>query len=359
MDKTMLNLFEAPTGAIRNIPIVMGPEYRLRYSQVGAFRRHEYDLDICTIYRQMDDLKTNYKDFAGKPYTEYVQQIKENVLRDLERLRLDADFYIEHFYRVIQPDDIAYASYLPLFFSVNDYLKLIPLLEHHLKEFAAKDCDGRGADGFLSVIEFHVCAYIRSNRFPEDWFAKHDKILNWVYSKRTQIENEKQLREMMQQLIEALNKSAKAPVPVELFEKVTAKKKDANVKVRVIEEKVETLFEDIKAYFGQNSYEALKRILRGEGKAYERIIFEGHDNQLIDVFRIYCNDEYITGSKRAVGRFIFEHFMTMSVADIKPDYIGTNVDNVIYGQGLPPKNKRIPLNGLRNRPGFYYGDKTA
>ncbi len=133
----------------------------------------------------------------------------------------------------------------------------------------------------------------------------------------------------------------------------------SNVKVRVIEEKVETLFEDIKAYFGQNSYDALKRILRGEGTPYERIIFEGQGNQLVDVFRIYCDDELITGSKRAVARFIVEHFMTMSPADTKPDFIGTNVENVIYGQGLPPKNKRIPLKDLKNRPGFYYGDKTA
>ncbi len=327
MDKTMLNLFEAPTGAIRNIPLVMGPEYRLRYSQVGAFRRHEYDLDICTIYRQMDDLKTNYKDFAGKPYAEYVQQIKENVLRDLERLKLDANFYIDHFYCTIQPTDVAYTSYLALFFSLSDYLKLVPLLEHHLKEFTANDCEGRAAEDFLGLMEFQVCAYLRSNRFPEDWFAKHDKILNWVYAKKAQIENEKQLQDMMHLLINAVNKTAKTPMPKEILQKPPKEK--AKPVVKVIDEQIEVLFEDIKAYFGTESHEPLKRILKGEGLPNEKVIFKGYGNQLVDVFRIYCEDKYVSGSKRAVGRFIVEHFMTFSDTDTKPEPIGTNVENVM------------------------------
>jgi hypothetical protein len=233
------------------------------------------------------------------------------------------------------------------------------LLEHHLKEFAAKDFEGGEPEDFLGLVEFHVCASLRSNRFPEDWFAKHDKILNWVYSKRAQVENETQLRGMMQQLIEAVNTSAKAPVPVELFQKITVQKKDSEMKVRVLEEKVDVLFEDIKAYFGENSYEALKQILSGKGQSYEKIIFMGQGNQLVDAFRIYCEDEFITGTKRAVGRFIVEHFMTFTEGDAKPKRIGRNVENVIYRQGLPPKNKRIPLSGLKNRSGYYYGDKTA
>ncbi|MFN8298369.1 MAG: hypothetical protein U0T75_04620 [Chitinophagales bacterium] len=353
----ILNLFEAPKGAIRSIPLITGPDYRLRYSQVGAFRRHEYDLDICTIYRQMDDLKVKYQDFAGKPYVEYVQQIKENVLGDLERLKLDADFYLEHFYCTIQPADVAYKSYLALFLSLSDYLKLLPLLEHHLKEFMLNDEERRGADGFLDLMEFQVCAFLRSNRFPEDWFAKHDKILNWVYTKRGQIENEKQQQEMMQRLIEAVNKTAKAAIPAEILEK-SSKVKPEPV-VRVIDEQVEILFEDIKVYFGTESHGPLKRILRGEGLPYEKVIFKGQGNQLVDVFRIYCEDNKIIGTKRAVGRFIVEHFMTLSDTDTTPQLIGANVENVIYNQSLPPKGKRIPLSGLKKRLSQYYGEKTT
>ena len=359
MKDVALNLFEAPIGAVRRIPIIMGPEYRKRYSQVGSFRRHEYDLDICTLYRQMDDLKTRYTDFAGKPYAEYVKQIKDNVLYDLGRLKLDADFYIDHFYLILQPNDSAYTTYLPLFFSLNDYLKLIPLLEYHMQEFALSDIEKRGEEGFLNLVEFQVCRYLRSNRFPEDWFAKHDKILNWVYSKKAQLENGKQLREMMQLLVDAVNKTAKVPVPAELFQKAEPKKKSAGITVRVIEDRVETLFEDIKVYFGNESQEPLKRILRGEGQPYEKVIFEGQGNQLIDVFRIYCEDEYMVGDKRAVGRFIAEHFMTYTENDLSPQSLGPNVENVIYGQKLPPKSKRIPLKGLKHTPGHYYGDKTA
>lgn len=357
MDTNILNLFEAPTGAIRNIPSIREPEFRLRYSQIGAFRRHEYDLDICTIYRQMDDLKVQYQVFAGKPYAAYVQQIKENVLRDLERLKLDADFYLDHFYCALQPTDVAYRSYLALFLSLGDYLKLIPLLEHHLKEFVCNDNEGRGADGFLDLIEFQVCAFLRSNRFPEDWFAKHDKILNWVYAKRGRIENEKQQQEMMQRLIDAVNKTTKAAIPTEILQKRPNEKTEQLVKL--IDERVEVLFEDIKVYFSEESHEPLKRILKGEGQPNEKVIFKGQANQLIDVFRIYCEDKYISGTKRAVGRFIVEHFMTFSDTDTIPQRIGTNVENVIYNEGLPPKGKRIPLSGLKKVTSHYYPKNTT
>lgn len=354
MNNLPLNLFIPPPGSVRNISMIMGPEYAKRYRELGSFRRHEYDLDICTLYRQMDDLKERYTDFAGKPYEEYVKQIRGSVLIDLERLKLDADFYIDHFYQVIEPKDNSYLTYLPLFLCMNDYLRIIPVLEFHMEEFAATDCEQRGEEGFLGLLEIHVCNFIRSNRFPEDWFAKHDKILNWVYSKRSSIEADKRLKEMMGTLVDAINKSIKINIPKEVFDKVSLKRSEDKI-VRVIHERIEMLFEDIKDKFGVNNHEALRRILSGHAQPNEKVIFLGQANQIIDVFRIYAIDKFITVDKRAIGKWIREHFMYYSEAIGEPRFFEEeSVERIIYHKNPISPDSRIQLSGLQQARIKYY-----
>ena len=177
-------LFIPPVGFIRNIPENKREDYIKKYKSLGPFYKHEYDIDICMLYRQMEDLKTRYKDFGGASFEKYVAQIKDGVNFFLKQQNLDADFYLNHFYYVLNHHDALYKSYLGLFLALSDPLRVVPILEYQFNQFYSDEVGRAAAENFLNELEYTACNFIRTNRFPEDYFAKHDKIMNWVFAKR-------------------------------------------------------------------------------------------------------------------------------------------------------------------------------
>ena len=355
------NLFIPPLGLPRPIPTEKQAEYYGKYKALGPFTRHEYDMDICTIYRQMDDLKATYKTFNNAPFENYVAQIKINVSLNLKEMKLDEEFYLNNFYCVLKADSKFYFSYLGLFLALSDPLRITPILEHHLDDFLFYDEEKQGPEYFLGKLEYLVCNFLRTNRFPQDFFAKHDKIINWVYSRQNLLAYQNQVDRKLESILNAFNKISPRKVASEVFRKVepiNGAQRKSNA-VIIESERVETLYEDIKSYFNEQSHKALKEILSGNATPALKIIFQGYANQLCDVFRIYSKEEYITGTKRGLALWICEHFMYLiDSTRTSADFDQGAVENVLYGQDLPPKGpKRIKLSGLPKEQHTYYPKK--
>jgi UDP-3-O-[3-hydroxymyristoyl] N-acetylglucosamine deacetylase/3-hydroxyacyl-[acyl-carrier-protein] dehydratase len=75
---------------------------------------------------------------------------------------------------------------------------------------------------FLNELEYIACNFIRTNRFPEDYFAKHDKIMNWVFTKRDFRRSENLIDDRISSLLQVLNKFMPKDIPKELVTKVSA-----------------------------------------------------------------------------------------------------------------------------------------
>lgn len=286
------NLFVPPAGHIRNLPKNKLQEYSQKIKSLGPFRRHIYDMDICVLYRQMDDLQTSYDTFAGRPYSSYVNHFRESAEYILKSLNLDPEFYLNHFYFVLKPDSPHYVAYLGHFFALSDPLRIIPLLEYHLNEFKA--LPNLTPDNFLGHLEYTACNFIRTNRFPkEDYFVKHDKIINWIYSRRDFQRYESLIIGKFDQLIKVMNTVVPKKIPRELMTKKEIKKSKPIEEVKVIEEKRTVLFDDIKDFFSEDSHSTLEILFSGLAESSLTLIFNGQANQLVDVFRIYVQEKFI------------------------------------------------------------------
>lgn len=347
-NKFFPELFIPPDGMIRNMPLEKRALYAEKSKAIGFFFRHSYDMDICTLYRQMDDLKGKYKEFAGAPYSNYVDQMRENVKHELSLLKMDPEFYIDHFYYVIKPNHPAYSTYLGLFFCMSDPLLAIPKLEYHLKQFLIHDPLGRGAESFLGELEYLVCNAIRTARFPEDYHVKHDKIINWVYNKRESYQYKKELNAKLDALISGINKMLPdRKIPKDIT-RVTTERKDKEEQDVVIDPKIiENFINDLSDFFNKSSNDAIRQILSGKAESGLMVNFDGQANQLIDVFRRYKKANIIKADLRAVANWICRHFMykNETLKGFVPFDIGAT-ERVIYSTKPLPKDKRIKLSNL-------------
>ncbi len=338
-------IFIPPDGLIRTPPVDKAEEYARKSNSIGSFSRDVYDLDICTLYRQMDDLKERYPEFAGRPFTEYLQQMRDNVKRELSDFKMDSEFYIDHFYYVIKPNHTAYITYLGLFLTMSNPLLIVPKLEHHLKQFLKHDLLGRGAENFLGEIEFTVCNAIRTARFPEDYHVKHEKIINWVYNKRESEQYRKEMNAKLDALILGINRiSPEQKISKEIIRQATGKKKGLVSEVCVVPNMVKVFIKDLDEYFNENSHDALRKILNGKAESSLIVKFDGQANQLIDVFRRYTKAKFIQTELRTVANWICRHFMYKSetLKGFVPfDSVAT--ERVIYTKKPLPRDKRIPL----------------
>lgn len=342
------DLFIPPDGLIRIPPPDKLEAYAKKSNSIGSFSRHVYDLDICTLYRQMDDLNGRYEEFGDRPYGNYVQQIRENVKYDLSRYKLDPEFYIDHFYWVIKPSDSAYVTYMGLFLSMSHLLLIIPKLEHHLKQFLIHDTLGRGAESFLGELEFHICSGIRTARFPEDYNVKHEKIINWIYNKREAEQYRKEMNSKLDALILGINRiSPEQKISKEIIKQTGGKKKDLSTDVFVDQNMIKVFIKDLNGYFNKNSHDALRKILSGKAESSLIVNFDGQANQLIDVFRRYTKAKFIQADLRAVASWICRHFMykNETLKGFVPFDNGAT-ERVIYSTKLLPKNKRIPISTI-------------
>jgi hypothetical protein len=350
-------LFIPTAGSIRPIPERKQKEYQLKYRELGPFTFHPYDIDICKLYRQVDDLKTRYKFFGGLPYKRYVEQIKDGVRLILKDREKDADFYSEHFYYVINCTDIYYRSYLGLFLSLGNALEIVPILEYHYEKFMEAKSGIASPEDFLNELEYTACNFIRTNRFPEDYYIKHDKIINWIFSKRQFRKYETALETKIELLVNTISKMSGTRIPSEAVAKIKPKKTSAvkQGEVCVKKELEDVLFNDLKDCFSENSHEALKQLFKGTASADLKVIFMGNANQLVDVFRIYAEDKKIASSKREIGEWICHHFMYLAKNESTPNFFDRDAtENMIYGQRPPSKNKRIALTALeKSRPAYY------
>lgn len=358
-NKFFPKLFIPPDGLIRPMP----PEKRAAYVEkskaIGSFSRHVYDMDICTLYRQMDDLKGKYKEFAGAPYANYVEHMRENVKQELGLLNMDPEFYIDHSYYVIKPNHSSYIAYLGLFFCMSDPLLVVPKLERQLKQFLIHDPLGRSAESFLGELEFVVCNAIRTARFPEDYHVKHDKIINWVYNERESDQYKKEINAKLDALISGINKMLpKQKIPKDIIRVSPGGKKDENQEVRLAPKMIDHFLKDLAGYFNKSSNEALTKILSGNAEPGLMVNFDGHANQLIDVFRIYKEACLIEADKRAVANWMVDHFMYKNekLAGFVPFGLAA-VERVIYSSNPVIKDKRITLHGLLKPQGSYYSNK--
>jgi len=361
MEARIHELFIPPAGLIRNIPIEKMDEYREKYSKLGPFTRHEYDLDACTMYRQLEDLKGRYTHIGGLPFDNYLEQIKNYVGLALQEAKLDIDFYLNSFYYIIKPGSHYYFSSLGLFFALSDPLKIISLLEYHLEKFNQHNNE-EDADGyFLDKLEYLVCNYLRTNRFPEDYFAKHDKIINWIYNKRETEVYRSEINSKLEALISSINKlSPKQNISNEIIKHKPGRKKFINREVFVVQKMVEILIQDLHGYFSKKHIRALRKILNGKAEPSLIVMFDGQANQLIDIFRIYADAKFIEADVRAVAVWICQHFMywhqgKKSGGFLPFAYKGT--ERVIYKGNPVGKTKRIPLRGLPKSQEKYYTNK--
>jgi hypothetical protein len=348
-------IFVPPVGDFRLIPESKRADYIKKYQELGPFTKHQYDMDICKLYRQMEDLKPHYKKINGISYEDYLKDIKAILVNDLNRLNLDADFYLNHFYYVVEANNSAYISYLGLFLSMSDIHELIPILEHHLARYPERNPDNEDEEYFLGLLEYQVCGYLRKHKFPEDFFAKHDKIINWIYSKKNMLDYQIKIEAKFDSLISAFNKIAPKTISGEIIkEKQKAFTKNDKV-VCVSKDKIDTLFEDIKGYFSEACHEELKKILQGKAELNSMIIFNGQSKQLTDIFRIYHNDENIICSKRELAKWICNHFMYLKDNMSAPaNFDIDSTENIIYGQNLPAKANRVILSNLQHPRATYY-----
>ncbi len=333
----------------------MPPEKIVAYAEkskaIGSFLWHAYDIDICTLYRQMDDLKGKYKLFAGVPYVNYLNHMRENVKRELGLLKMDPEFYIDHSYYVIKPNHDSYITYLGLFFCMSDPLLVIPKLEHHLKQWLIHDPLGRGSESFLGELEFTVCNAIRTARFPEDYHVKHDKVINWVYSKRESDQYRKETNAKLDALISGINRmlpEQKIPADIIRVSPERRKKEDQEV---VIEQKIIKLFiKDLAGYFNKSSDEALMKILSGKAESGLMVNFDGNANQLIDVFRRYKKANYMQADLRAIANWICRRFMYKN--EILKGFVRFDLEateRVIYSTKSLPSDKRIKFSNLSSQ----------
>lgn len=353
-------LFTPPMGFPRPIPVEKQADYHAKIKALGPFSRHEYDMDICVLYRQMDDLKLRYKKFNDAPFERYVEQIKTNVSLYLKSQKLEEEFYLNNFYCIVKPDSDFYFSYLGLFLALSDPLKITLILEHHLKDFIINDKEKQGTEHFLGNLEYLVCNFLRTNRFPEDYYARHDKIINWIYTKQSMLHFQEQIDKKLEGILAAINKACSTKVPAESFKTVKAKKQQVKATEFQIEpERLEILHQDLKDYFNKESHHELKKILSGVAKPDSNIVFMGHANQLCDVFRIYYKERYITGIKRGLAEWICAHFMYYIDRSQSPKFFELGpAKNVLYGQDLPPKGpKRIKLSQLSREQHTFYPKK--
>ena len=83
------DLFMPPVGELRPIPDNRRDSYYEKYKTLGAFQKHQYDLDICVLYRQVDDLKSRYKKIGDHKFNVFLNNIKENVSYDFKKMKLD------------------------------------------------------------------------------------------------------------------------------------------------------------------------------------------------------------------------------------------------------------------------------
>lgn len=338
-------LFIPPDGLIRTPPPDKAEEYTRKSNSIGSFTRDVYDLDICTLYRQMDDLKGRYKEFAGRPYVNYLNQMRENVKYDLARFKLDTEFYIDHNYYVIKPNHPAYITYLGLFLSMSNPLLVVPKLEYHLKQFLIHDTLGRGAENFLGEIEFTVCNAIRTARFPEDYHVKHDKIINWIYTKRETEQYRKEMNVKLDALILGINRiSPEQKISKEIIRQTTGQKKNSLSDVSVVPTMIKIFIKDLNEYFNKNSHDALHKILSGEAEPSLIVNFDGQANQLIDVFRRYKKATFIAADLRKISQWICRHFMYKN--ETLKGFVPFNLEateRVIYTKKPLPRDKRISL----------------
>ncbi len=347
-NKFFPELFIPPDGMIRAMPPEKRAVYIEKSKAIGSFSRHIYDMDICTLYRQMDDLKGKYKEFAGAPYPVYVKHMRENVKIELGLLNMDPEFYIDHSYYVIKPNHSSYIAYLGLFFCMSDPLLVIPKLERQLKQFLIHDPLGRGTESFLGELEFIVCNAIRTARFPEDYHVKHDKIINWVYNKRESDQYKKEINGKLDALILGINRMLPdRKIPKDIARVATGRKKNEEQDVVIAPKMIEPFIEDLADFFNKSSHEALRKILGGKAESDLMVNFDGSANRLIDVFRRYKKANVIQADLRAVANWICRHFMYKSETlkgfvpfDIKA------TERKIYTKKPLPSNKRIQLSKL-------------
>lgn len=322
--------------------------------EIGAFSRHMYDLDICTLYRQMDDLRGRYKYYAGHKYADYVKQIRDLVGFELKNIDLDVDFYRDHFYCTLKADRPSYFLFLGLFFSLSDPLLLVPKLEFHLSEFMKEDAKRKNEESFLVQLEFTVCNAIRTARFPEDYFVKHDRIINWIYSKRDEARKQAELNLKLEAIIAGINRISPQKKLAKEIVKVKQVTENKLVQtIRVEEDRVEVLVSDLQGYV--KDLKLLRKLLRGEITDSSVICFNGMANQLIDVFRIYCKDQFVNAEKRTVAKWICTHFMYWD--DHRKSYVPFDLQATgesIYRTDSLAKKNRILLSGLPHPRSSYY-----
>lgn len=360
-DKIDHNLFVPPVGFIRSLPENKRDEYIKKYQALGPITKHEYDLDICVLSRQMSDLLSRYKKkYNGFDFHQYEKQIRDSVASDLQKMGLDPEFYIDHYYYVINPSHPSYKTYLGIFIALSNPLSVVPILYRHLEEFLADDKSTRTAEDFFNMLEYRVCNFLRTNRFPEDYFAKHDKVMNWVHGKKDFEKFQSEITTKFDGLISALNKMTGSNIPNEIVtEKRHKKQKDVNP-VQVIEKMREILFNDLSDFFGEKTHHTLKQFLGGNAESTVKILFNGQANQLVDVFRIYAVDGFIEADKKAIAIWIVEHFLYFNEIKDRIENFDTQATlNMIYGQRPPTKNKRIPLKDILKPRFAYYGKKPV
>jgi hypothetical protein len=345
-----------PEGFIRPIPDDKREDYAIKFKEMGPFTKRVYDLDICVLYRQMDDLRQRNATHQGIDLTQYVEQIKIGVSLDLTKVKLDPELYLNHFYYVLTPANSLYEIYLGLFFSLCDPLMLIPLLNYHLEKYITEGKTNSTVEDFFNQMEFRVCDFMRKNRFPEDYYARHDKIMNWVFGKRDLAKYQNVVNSKLDLLIDVLNKISPTKISKGISKADAYRKEKATENIiAVIESQRNLLFKDLRDRFNSESHGALKKLLAGVNHSGEKIIFLGQANQLIDVFRIYALEKFIAADKRAIGKWICEHFMYFSDTIISPAFFDEEaVERVIYSKNPVSKDSWILLSGLPQLRMKYY-----
>ncbi len=146
-------------------------------------------------------------------------------------MNLDDDFYLNNFYCVIRPDNPSDFSYMGLFFALSDPLDISPKLEYHLNLFneTKKDLEGdENINFFLGKKEYLVCNYLRTNRFPEEYFVKHESIIRCIYSRKDFYTYQSLFHSKLDTIITSINISLPKPIPDILKQVNTPKPKNSD-----------------------------------------------------------------------------------------------------------------------------------
>lgn len=341
--------YNAPLGLTKPLPQSKIAEYRAISERLKPFQKHVYDIDICVLVRQMEELASK----GNEETRAYHNQIRQSAALDLKKEDLNVEYYLDHFYYPILPKSVSYQTYLPLYLCLSNLLKLRPILEYHY--YKCEETKGKDFD-FLDILEYEVCDYLRDNSFPEeDWIARHDKILDWVYDMRNQRSRERAEAQRWAELVNTLNDKLRtniSHIKVRPFKQIAKEQGGVDILYR------EMLFEDLKDFFNNDSHDSLKRILAGEDSD-EMIVFHGQANQLVDVFRIYHAEGKLHISKQKIFIWLKRHFLYLADNDGGTSSIGKGALNILYGKDLPPKQKRINLSGLEKSPASYYRKNTS